>query len=1267
MSSVKRVYVEKKPEYAVRAKELQSEIKSYLGVSGVTKVRELIRYDIENISGETYKKALVTVFSEPPVDDIYEEEFDLNGARTFSVEFLPGQFDQRADSAEQCVKLLNEEEEPIIRTAVTYAIEGTISDEEFAAIKKHCINPVDSRETGLEKPETLVQSFPEPEDVKIFDGFRGMPETELKALYDSLNLAMTFKDFLHIQNYFKNDENRDPSMTEIRVLDTYWSDHCRHTTFSTELKNVAFDDGYYCAPMKETYEDYLNTHKNLYAGRSDKFVCLMDLALMAMKRLKKEGKLLDQEESDEINACSIVVPVEVDGKTEEWLVNFKNETHNHPTEIEPFGGAATCLGGAIRDPLSGRTYVYQAMRVTGAADPTVPVSETISGKLPQKKLVREAAHGYSSYGNQIGLATGYVKEVYHPNYVAKRMEIGAVMGAAPRRAVQRLTSDPGDIIILLGGRTGRDGIGGATGSSKAHNTESTAVCGAEVQKGNPPTERKIQRLFRREEVAHIIKKCNDFGAGGVSVAIGELADGLRVQLDKVPKKYAGLDGTELAISESQERMAVVVSPSDVKTFLGYAAEENLEAVEVAVVTEEPRLVLEWRGKEIVNISRAFLDTNGAHQETNVAVDMPVPEDNYLNKISTPKVADAVAKNDMKAAWLAELADLNVCSQKGLVEMFDGSIGAGSVYMPFGGKYQLTETQSMVAKLPVANGKCDTVTMMAYGFDPYLASWSPYHGAIYAVLESLSRIVTAGGDYKKIRFTFQEYFRRMNEDPKRWSQPFVALLGAYNAQIGFGLPSIGGKDSMSGTFNDIDVPPTLVSFAVDVAKEQDIITPELKAAGNELLYFTIDKDEYDVPVYAQVMKLYDVIHTLIQKGAIVSAYALDGKGLAAALAKMAFGNKFGVTVDADVTTDTLFAPGFGNIVAEVPAGKTAEIYEALQNAGLSANVKRAGSVNGDAAFICGDMKLAIDEALNAWTGTLEKVFPTRATEDKEEVKTDLYHADSVYVCKNKVAKPTVFIPVFPGTNCEYDSAKAFERAGADTIVKVFKNLNASDIRESVDEFTKAIDQAQIIMFPGGFSAGDEPEGSAKFFATAFRNAKMTEAVMKLLNERDGLALGICNGFQALIKLGLVPYGEIRPQTADSPTLTYNTIGRHISKMVYTKVVTDKSPWLAQAELGKVYCNPASHGEGRFVAPKEWLDKLFANGQVATQYVNEAGVPTMDEEWNVNGSYCSIEGITSPDGRVLGKMAHSERRDRSVAMNIYGEQDLKIFESGVAYFK
>ena len=1260
MGNVRRVYVEKKPDFAVKAKELKHEIKHYLGIAA-DEVRVLIRYDVENVSDETYQKALQTVFSEPPVDDIYEENFDAGEGKVFSVEFLPGQFDQRADSAEQCVKLLNEEEEPVIRSATTYVIVGDITDDELEAIKKYCINPVDSRETGMDKPQTLVQEFDDPADVAIFDGFIDMPEDKLNALYSSLNLAMTFKDFLHIQNYFKNEEKRNPSMTEIRVLDTYWSDHCRHTTFSTELKNVKFDDGFYQAPIKKTYEEYLDAHKEMYKGRDDKFVCLMDLALLAMKKLKAEGKLADQEESDEINACSIVVPVEVDGKTEEWLVNFKNETHNHPTEIEPFGGAATCLGGAIRDPLSGRTYVYQAMRVTGAADPTVPVKDTIEGKLPQKKIVREAARGYSSYGNQIGLSTGYVKEVYHPDYVAKRMEIGAVMGAAPRRAVQRLTSDPGDKIILLGGRTGRDGIGGATGSSKAHNTESTSVCGAEVQKGNAPTERKLQRLFRREEVSHIIKKCNDFGAGGVSVAIGELADGLRVELDKVPKKYAGLDGTEIAISESQERMAVVVAPQDVEQFLAYAKEENLEATEVAVVTEDPRLVLVWRGKEIVNISRAFLDTNGAHQEADVEVEMPVEADNFFKKMELPKVAEAVEQGDNKAAWLAMLSDLNVCSQKGLVEMFDGSIGAGSVYMPYGGRYQLTETQSMVAKLPVLTGKCDTVTMMSYGFDPYLSSWSPYHGSVYAVLESLSRIVTAGGDFKKVRFTFQEYFRRMSEDPKRWSQPFAALLGAYDAQIGFGLPSIGGKDSMSGTFNDIDVPPTLVSFAVDVAKEQDVITPELKKAGDKLVLFNIEKNEYDLPVYEQVMALYDKIHELIGKKAIISAYALDGKGLAAAVSKMAFGNKLGVTIEDSVSTEVLYGAGFGNIVAEVPDEFLPIIKETIPEAVI------VGEVNADQTFRYKDMSIGMDEAIAAWTGTLEKVFKTRATEDKTEIKTDVFDTKEIYICKNKVAKPTVFIPVFPGTNCEYDSAKAFERAGANTIVKVFKNLSAADIRDSVDEFVKAIDQSQIIMFPGGFSAGDEPEGSAKFFATAFRNAKMTEAVNKLLNERDGLALGICNGFQALIKLGLVPYGEIRMQTEDSPTLTYNTINRHISKMVYTKVVTNKSPWLQQAELGKTYCNPASHGEGRFVAPKEWLDKLFANGQVATQYVNEAGVPTMDEEWNVNGSYMAIEGITSPDGRVLGKMAHSERRGEAVAMNIYGEQDMKLFESGVAYFK
>lgn len=1265
MSNVRRVYVEKKPAYAVQAKELRHEIHSYLGIKSLTGVRVLIRYDVENISDEVYKAACNTVFSEPPVDTLYEESFDIaDFAKVFSVEFLPGQFDQRADSAVQCVKFLNEDEEPIIRSATTYVLEGSINEEEFEAIKSYCINPVDSRETDMVKPQTLVTKFDEPADVKIFDGFTEMDEEKLEELYGSLNLAMTFKDFMHIQNYFKGEEKRDPSMTEIRVLDTYWSDHCRHTTFSTELKDVVFGEGYYKDPIVGTYQQYLKDREEIFKGRDDKFVCLMDLALMAMRKLKKEGKLDDQEESDEINACSIVVPVEIDGVTEEWLINFKNETHNHPTEIEPFGGAATCLGGAIRDPLSGRTYVYQAMRVTGAADPTVSVKDTLKGKLSQKKIVRSAAHGYSSYGNQIGLATGLVKEVYHPNYVAKRMEIGAVLGAAPRKAVIRETSDPGDIIILLGGRTGRDGCGGATGSSKVHTEESIETCGAEVQKGNPPTERKIQRLFRRGEVSKLIKKCNDFGAGGVSVAIGELADGLHIYLDKVPKKYAGLDGTEISISESQERMAVVVDPKDVEQFLAYAIEENLEAVEVAVVTEAKRLVMIWREKEIVNISRAFLDTNGAHQETSVSVDIPSEQDKFF-------VREEVG--DVKEKWLNTLKDLNTCSQKGLVEMFDGSIGAGSVFMPFGGKYQLTETQAMVAKLPVLKGKTDTVTMMSYGFDPYLSSWSPYHGAVYAVLESVAKIVAAGGDYSKIRFTFQEYFRRMTEDPSRWSQPFAALLGAYSAQIGFGLPSIGGKDSMSGSFNEIDVPPTLVSFAVDVASDKHIITPELKKAGSKLVLLKIVTDEYDLPDYTQIMDQYGKFFADVKAGKIISAYTLDAKGLAAAVSKMAFGNHMGVKIEHNVDKRDLFAAGFGNIVAEVPDGKVGE---------LSISYTVIGEVLDTAEFEYADTRITMDEALKAWTGTLEKVFKSVPDAEESEVPSSvtvtcadaeaviengLFSTKKVYTCKNKVAKPTVFIPVFPGTNCEYDSTKAFERAGADVIVKVFKNLSAADIRDSVEIFEKVINSSQMIMFPGGFSAGDEPDGSAKFFATAFQNAKIKEAVMKLLNERDGLALGICNGFQALIKLGLVPNGEITGQTADSPTLTFNTIGRHISKMVYTKVVSNKSPWLAQAELGKTYVNPASHGEGRFVANEEWLQKLFKNGQVATQYVNADGELSADGEWNVNGSYCCIEGITSPDGRVFGKMAHSERRDASVAINIYGEQDLKIFESGVAYFK
>ena len=1259
MSSVKRVYVEKRPEFAVQAKELQHEAKSYLGIQTITGIRVLNRYDIENLSDETFETACNGIFSEPPVDILYREEFPMKeGSRVFSVEFLPGQFDQRADSAVQCVQFIKEDETPVIKTATTYVIEGEITDAEFEAIKSHCINPVDSRETGMDKPETLVTVFEEPEDVKIFDGFKEMPETELKELYDSLGLAMTFKDFLHIQGYFKGEEDRDPTMTEIRVLDTYWSDHCRHTTFSTELKEVTFEDGDYKEPLVKTYERYLEDRSEIFKGREDKFVCLMDLALMAMRKLKKEGKLNDQEESDEINACSIVVPVVVDGKEEEWLVNFKNETHNHPTEIEPFGGAATCLGGAIRDPLSGRTYVYQAMRVTGAADPTVSVKDTMKGKLPQKKLVTEAAHGYSSYGNQIGLATGAVKEIYHPNYVAKRMEIGAVLGAAPRRAVIRETSDPGDIIVLLGGRTGRDGCGGATGSSKVHTEESIETCGAEVQKGNPPTERKIQRLFRREEVSCLIKKCNDFGAGGVSVAIGELADGLRVDLDKVPKKYAGLDGTEIAISESQERMAVVVDPKDVAQFLAYAKEENLEAVEVAVVTEEPRLVLSWRGKEIVNISRAFLDTNGAHQETAVTVEIP-------DRAGSLFVREEV--KDVKEKWIATLKDLNVCSQKGLVERFDGSIGAGSVFMPHGGKYQMTETQSMVAKLPVQEGTCDTVTMMSYGFDPYLSTWSPYHGAVYAVVESVAKIVANGGDYSKIRLTFQEYFRRMTEDPKRWSQPFAALLGAYDVQLGLGLPSIGGKDSMSGTFQDIDVPPTLVSFAVDVAHDHEIITPELKKAGNKLVWLRMEQDHYELPVYASLKDQYAKFAEDIHSGKIVSAYALDRHGIAAAVSKMAFGNGMGVKLEETIDKRELFAPAFGDLIAEVPAERLEE---------LSISYTLLGEVTADNTISYGEMQLSLNEAVTAWKGTLESVFPTVSEEkqkmqnidvqpasEKAVIENGLYRTSDIHICTHKIGQPTVF----PGTNCEYDSKKAFERAGAKVITKVFKNLNAEDIRDSVAEFEKAIAQSQMIMFPGGFSAGDEPDGSAKFFATAFQNAKLKEAVEKLLHERDGLALGICNGFQALIKLGLVPYGTICGQTENSPTLTYNTIGRHISKMVYTKVVTNKSPWLQQAELGGVYTNPASHGEGRFVASEEVLKQLFANGQVATQYCDLDGTVTMDEEWNPNGSYCAIEGITSPDGRVLGKMAHSERRGKSVAVNIYGEQDLKIFESGVAYFK
>ena len=1247
---VRRIYVEKKKAYAVRAVELFENIKTYLGISNIAGVRVLVRYDIENLDDKTFVQARGTIFSEPPLDELYEETFPKEAGNTvFSAEYLPGQFDQRADSAVQCVQLIDKDAAPVIRTATTYVLSGKLSAQEIEAVKHFCINPVDSRECAEEKPETLTQNYPAPDDVKTVEGFTAMPEDDFRALYVSFGLAMTYEDFLEIRHYFES-EKRNPTVTEIRVLDTYWSDHCRHTTFQTELTKVSFLDGDFRERLTKTYERYRRDHEDLLGDRSDKFICLMDLALMGMRRLKKDGKLTDQEETDEINACSVVVPITVDGKEEEWLVNFKNETHNHPTEIEPFGGAATCLGGAIRDPLSGRTYVYQAMRITGAADPTRPLGETLPGKLPQRKIVREAAHGYSSYGNQVGLATGYVKEIYHPDYVAKRMELGAVIAAAPRKNVVRMSSDPGDVIVLLGGRTGRDGIGGATGSSKIHTTASIESCGAEVQKGNAPTERKIQHMFRRPEVSLLIKKCNDFGAGGVAVAIGELAPGLTVDLDKVPLKYAGLDGTEIAISESQERMACVLDPKDVDAFLRYAEEENLEATPVAVVTAEPRLVLNWRGKAIVDLSRAFLDTNGAHLTAEVEVELPKRSENPFSYASGESVRDK---------WLNVLGDLNVCSQKGLVEMFDASIGAGTVTMPYGGKYQLTETQSMIAKIPLLKGHTDAATVMSYGFDPYLSSWSPYHGAVYAVCDSVAKVAAVGGDIDKIHLTFQEFFRRMDDNkPERWSQPFAALLGAYEAQLELGLASIGGKDSMSGTFNEIDVPPTLVSFAVDVASVKDIITPELKAAGNRLVLLTVKRDGDLLPDYENLKVQYRALTEDIKAKRVLSAYVLERHGAAEAVTKMALGNGLGVKLADNVSEETLFAPGWCNLLLEVPA-------EALGK--LSCRTELFGEVTATPVLSYRGTEISLAEAEKAWTGTLEEVFPTRVTEGGEILDRPLYHAASVAVCGHKIGTPRVFIPVFPGTNCEYDSARAFEAVGAVASAPIFRNQNAEDIAASVEAYRNEIRNAQIVMFPGGFSAGDEPDGSAKFFAQVFRNEVVKEELLKLLNERDGLVLGICNGFQALIKLGLLPDANIKEQAPDAPTLAMNRIGRHLSRVVNLKVVSDKSPWLRKAELGGVYANVISHGEGRFVAPQETIEALFRAGQVATQYCDLEGRVSTDELWTPNGSYAAIEGITSQDGRIYGKMAHPERIGEHINKNIPLRQDLGIFAAGVAYFR
>ena len=1248
--SVRRIYVEKRQDYAVKAKELKDELKTYLGISGIDSIRILIRYDIDNISDEIYKKALVNVFSEPPVDNYYEEKIELaKEDRVFTVEYMPGQFDQRADSAVQCIKLLESDVEVLVKNATTYIVSGHISDDEFEQIKAYCVNPVDSRIAGEEKPDNLFAEFETPADVEYLKDFYTMSLDDFKNLYKSLSLAMSYADFLYIREYFEKEEKRDPSITEIRVLDTYWSDHCRHTTFLTELKQIEFEDGFYADAIKESYKEYLKDREEVFEKPEERAVSLMDLALMAMRKLKKEGLLKELEESEEINACSIVVPAYVDGVKEEWLINFKNETHNHPTEIEPFGGAATCLGGAIRDPLSGRTYVYQGMRITGAADPGKPIEETLKGKLPQRKIVTTAASGYSSYGNQIGLATGYVKEIYHPSYVAKRMEIGAVIAANKKENVIKCSPSVGDSIILLGGRTGRDGCGGATGSSKAHTGESMSECGAEVQKGNAPTERKIQRLFRRKEVSLLIKKCNDFGAGGVSVAIGELAEGLSIDLDKVPKKYAGLDGTEIAISESQERMAVVISPENVEKFLAYAKEENLEAVEVARVESEKRLVMSWRGKNIVDISRAFLDTNGARQEADVCVCIPDKDSNIFVK---PEVSD------IKKTWLEMLKDLNSSSQKGLVEMFDSTVGGKSVYMPYGGKYMLSETQSMVAKLPLVDKDSDFVTIMSYGFDPYMAQWSPYHSAAYAVLDSVAKVVAAGGDYSKIYLSFQEYFKKLSMEAKRWGEPFAALLGAYSAQKGLSLAAIGGKDSMSGSFNDLDVVPTLVSFAVATGSVDDIISPELKNKGSKLILIDISKDKYDMPDYADVKETYAKVHDDIKNKRIISAYALNRFGIAQAVSYMAFGNKLGVRLEHNLDERELFAPRFESLIAEVKDGELGK---------LSCSYTVIGEVNKEGFIEYADTKIDLEEAIAAWQETLEPVFPSSAKEiaDKK-IEVKLFEAPTVHICDKKCVKPQVIIPVMPGTNCEDDAERAFVRAGASVSSMVFRNSSPEDVRESVKELAEAISKSNILMLPGGFSAGDEPDGSAKFFATVFRNELIKREVEKLLKDRDGLVLGICNGFQTLIKLGLITDGVIKDQDEHSPTLTMNSIGKHISTMGYIKVMSNLSPWLRKAELGGVYANPASHGEGRFVAQSKDIEKFISNGQIATMYADLDLSPNIGDNYNFNGSYMAVEGMSSPDGKIFGKMLHSERIGRGVAINIYGEQDMKIFESGVEYF-
>jgi len=1249
MNAIKRIFVEKKKNCDIEAQHLYNDIKENLGISNLLGLRILNRYDIKGISKQHYELSKDTIFSEPPVDFIYEEDFSCgDGEVMFAMEYLPGQYDQRADSAMQCVQIVTGGDMPEINAAKVFVLEGNLSDSEIQAIKKYCVNPVDSRIAELEKPDSLDMEVSVPEDVKIYDGFIDMTDEEIIQMRQNLGLAMSDQDLLFCREYFREKEKRNPSVTEIRVIDTYWSDHCRHTTFATNIKNIEIEDGFYKKPIKDALDIYMQKRNILYKGKN-KEICLMDIAIIGMKALKADGTLDNLDESDEINACSIVVPVDVDGKKEDWLVMFKNETHNHPTEIEPFGGAATCLGGAIRDPLSGRAYVYQAMRVTGSGDPRTPVYQTISGKLPQRKITVSAAHGYSSYGNQIGLATGHVSEIYDEGYVAKRMEIGAVIGAAPKSHVVRKTPEEGDVIVLVGGRTGRDGCGGATGSSKEHNRESILTCGAEVQKGNPPTERKLQRLFRNPEVSVMIKRCNDFGAGGVSVAIGELSEGLVINLDKVPKKYEGLDGTELAISESQERMAVVIDKNDQDKFIEFSKRENLEATVVAEVTSDRRLKMLWRGKAIVDISRDFLDTNGAAQYTDVFVKMP-----------EASIEKGFCESDLKKDWIENLKCLNVACQKGLTERFDSTIGANTVLMPFGGKTQMTPSEVMAAKIPLLKGETNTATLMAYGYNPSLAKWSPFHGAVCAVVESVSKIVAAGGDYKNIRLTFQEYFERLGDDPEKWGKPFAALLGGLLAQLKLGIAAIGGKDSMSGTFMDLTVPPTLVSFAVDVVDSDNIISPEFKSSGNLLVRFLTKYDEYKLPVFEKLIENFVKVNELIRNKKILSAYTIGVGGVAAAVSKMGFGNKIGARIDAD----NLFDYSYGSFVFEMNCGK--EEVSDLFN-GFDFDI--IGETIDEEKFIVNGSEILMSEALEAWVRPLEKIFPTMLYDDfdKKDIKIKEFNVIEKKTSGKGLSAPRVFIPVFPGTNCEYDSQKAFIRAGAVAETLIISNLKNSWLEQSIEKMVSMIKNSQIIMIPGGFSAGDEPDGSGKFISAVFRNPAVKEAVMDLLKNRDGLMLGICNGFQALIKLGLVPYGEIRDINENSPTLTFNTIGRHVSCFVSTKIVSNKSPWLWNVNVGDIHKVAVSHGEGRFVANEDIINSLAENGQIATQYVDENGKPSYDIKCNPNGSIFSIEGITSLDGRVFGKMAHSERIGNGLYKNVDGIKNQKIFEAGVQYFK